>query len=343
MAQQAFTINPFLDENVVNVLIDPSLVEGGATAYLVVFNRVGNSIQFYTAATSGGEGSGAGPQMTAAWETAVAAITMTYAGGSITLKGPNHSDNAFQDPTEPYFWTPDNGADFSDFWVAAAQAPTSVTVTLDDGVGDLPAAVGPTFSINAVPDGDENTTVQLSVTITGGTYDELAYDWLVTGGTLDDGELATPTWTRPTVTADTDYNIDLEITARGRGTLAEDGTEDYVYDDLNARVNNVSLAFTGNASPISWSLGVSQATGMAGVEISSILNLGVIGISPWQGAILLPPELIDGGVVAYFRYLGGSGVSIQMRLAATTTGDPEGEGPRFTAAVEGYVGAFVFV
>ena len=101
-------------------------------------------------------------------------------------------------------------------------------------------------------------------------------------------------------------------------------------------------SFTGTAEPIAWSFVVSQATGMAGDEPSSVLTLGVYGIGPWEGAILLPPEFIDGGGVAYFRYFAVLGASPQVRLAATTTGDPEGIGPRFTAAVEGYVGAFTF-
>ena len=44
----------------------------------------------------------------------------------------------------------------------------------------------PPSAIDAVATGDENTTVQLSATVTGGTYDALAYAWSVDGGTLDD-------------------------------------------------------------------------------------------------------------------------------------------------------------
>ena len=84
----------------------------------------------------------------------------------------------------------------------------------------LPDAVAPGVEINAVADGGEGTTVQLAATITDGTYDELDYAWTVSGGTLDDDASATPTWTRPDVSADTDYDIDLTVTARGTGTNA---------------------------------------------------------------------------------------------------------------------------
>ena len=100
---------------------------------------------------------------------------------------------------------------------------------------------------------------------------------------------------------------------------------------------------SGNAEPINWSFGVSQATGTATAAApSSVLTLGVIGVDAWEGAILLPSELIDGGVEAYFRFFTLLGNSPQMRLAATATGDPEGIGPRFTSEVEGYVEAFTF-
>ena len=59
-----------------------------------------------------------------------------------------------------------------------------------------------------------------------GTYDTLEYAWAVPAGTLDDAALAAPTWTRPQVTADTDYQPTLTVTARGTGTLANDGTDD---------------------------------------------------------------------------------------------------------------------
>ena len=90
----------------------------------------------------------------------------------------------------------------------------------------LADAVAPTVAIDAVVDGNENTTVLLGATFTGGTYDAVDYDWTVEGGTLDDNTLAMPIWTRPTVSADTDFNINLEITARGTGTDAASGTSD---------------------------------------------------------------------------------------------------------------------
>ena len=64
----------------------------------------------------------------------------------------------------------------------------------------------------------------LAATVSGGTYDELDYDWSVSGGTLDDNTLAAPTWTRPEVSADTNFNVDLTVTARGTGAVATDGT-----------------------------------------------------------------------------------------------------------------------
>ena len=95
-----------------------------------------------------------------------------------------------------------------------------------DFAAALPDADAPTVSINAVGDGDENTTVQLGATLSGGTYDAIDYAWAVSGGSLDDAASATPTWTRPSVTTDNEYDIELAITARGTGADALDGTSD---------------------------------------------------------------------------------------------------------------------
>ena len=105
--------------------------------------------------------------------------------------------------------------------------PAGIYRALDsyDDTPALPDASAPTVAIGAVADGDEGTTVQLSATLSDGTYDEADYDWSVSGGTLNDDTSATPTWTRPAVAADTAFNIDLTVTARGTGTDAADGTE----------------------------------------------------------------------------------------------------------------------
>ena len=88
----------------------------------------------------------------------------------------------------------------------------------------LPLAVAPSVTIDAVANGNENTTVKLTASISGGTYDGLDYLWSVGGGTLDDATLESPTWTRPAVSADTEYNINLRVTANGTGTNARSGS-----------------------------------------------------------------------------------------------------------------------
>ena len=88
----------------------------------------------------------------------------------------------------------------------------------------LQAARAPTVVINAVPEGREGTSVKLSAKLTGGRYDALTYAWVAASGSLDDGALAEPTWTRPDVSAAGDYSIALVVTALGRGVNARQGT-----------------------------------------------------------------------------------------------------------------------
>ena len=105
-----------------------------------------------------------------------------------------------------------------------SQAAATVTATV---LLVLPVAAAPTVTINAVSAGAEGTMVTLGATLAGGTYDgEPMYAWTVSGGTLSSATAAAPLWTRPAVTSETDYTINLTVTVSGAGTNARDGTSD---------------------------------------------------------------------------------------------------------------------
>ena len=104
------------------------------------------------------------------------------------------------------------------------------------GPGGLPAASAPTVSIDSIPAGDEGTAVQLAAALVGGTYDgAVDYTWSVSGGVLDNANLAAPTWTRPAVNADTDHTISLTVSVDGSGTNASSGTSDTASTSRTAR------------------------------------------------------------------------------------------------------------
>ena len=96
----------------------------------------------------------------------------------------------------------------------------------------LPDASAPTsIAVNPVPNGGEGSSVVLGATLSGGVYDELEYRWSVFDGStnvtstvLDDHEIATPTFTRPSVSANKDYTIGVRVNAKGTGTKAKSGT-----------------------------------------------------------------------------------------------------------------------
>ena len=139
-------------------------------------------------------------------------------------------DDFNSDTSDPYLWsTSDTSArsDLDSLYAALDNGDSGVVVTLRDGPrAALPAPTAPTsVVITAVPNGNEGTTATLAATVTGGTYDTgPTYAWTVSGGTLSDATAATPVWTRPAVTSDTAYTIDLEVTVAGDGTAYENGT-----------------------------------------------------------------------------------------------------------------------
>ena len=114
--------------------IDPALIEGGGTAYLRFIRRIGNNFQVRLSATATADPENVGPEFTEAFETADSAFTFAAGGSTLVLKGPGNADNSFADASEPYFWSPDNGAAMSS-WFASAVG--DFTLTLTDGRPDV--------------------------------------------------------------------------------------------------------------------------------------------------------------------------------------------------------------
>jgi len=113
------------------VLLDPALVEGGGRAYLRHIRAVGASIQVRLSASATADPNDPGPAFSADLLTYARALTFAKGGDVLVLKGPGHEDNSSADPTEPYFWTPDNGLD-SNLWFIDNRG--DFTLTLDDGI-----------------------------------------------------------------------------------------------------------------------------------------------------------------------------------------------------------------
>ena len=115
------------------VRLDAALIAGGQTAYLRLVREVAGSMQFELAVDATIASAEPGPHFTEELETADEAFTFVGPGSStLVLKGPDHPDNSFADPDEPYFWTPDNAADAQAWFVA--NSFQKVTLTLDDGI-----------------------------------------------------------------------------------------------------------------------------------------------------------------------------------------------------------------
>ena len=170
------------------VLLDPGLIAGEGVAYLRYIEPLGNSLRIRLAATESGAPTDAGPEFSAALETHDEALTFAGSdGATLVLKGPGHGHNTFADPTEPYFWTPDNGAAMAAWFSNRAG---DFTLTLDDGVAEVVRDVGGTAAAGAV---EANATVERVAQLTLADFndDGLELDVLAliragagTGGTI---------------------------------------------------------------------------------------------------------------------------------------------------------------
>ncbi len=180
-----------------SILISPDFISGHGTAYLRSIERLGPSIRIRLSATADGEPTDAGPEFTPELEQAAQALTF-QGNSSLTLKGPGHPDNTFSDPTEPYFWTPDNGQAFVSWMSAQNQA--EVFLTLDDGIvyndawgqvrAGVPRITGRAERIISLADADtDNYTYELLALIRASDPPEIySRDPRPVAGTLLDGE-----------------------------------------------------------------------------------------------------------------------------------------------------------
>ena len=128
--------------------INADLIVGAGNAFLRYFSITGggSSLVLRTSSTDSTSGLGTGPELASGWETYVEAMVVEAGGLSLTLEGPNHSNNNFQDLTEPYNWNPSASkrteiATFITAWNALSAAEkAATTLTLQFEPPALPAA-----------------------------------------------------------------------------------------------------------------------------------------------------------------------------------------------------------
>ena len=120
-----------------------------------------------------------------------------------------------------------------------------------DGLGTnpfaLPSAQAPTVGVNAIPDTNEGTTVQVSATETGGLYDQITRVWTASKGTIvqDDEDPTLAQWTAPNIsTAMEDANVSYRATVIGTGTNAANNTNDSASASHTVTIKNVLSAAT---------------------------------------------------------------------------------------------------
>ena len=104
--------------------------------------------------------------------------------GAFTLVADNRTlalDLDSQDLTEPYRWQPSPTTPVSSFRTGVGSGDgVAGVLTLDTGI--RPDAVAPDVTIGAVTEVDEDGTLALSASVSGGTYDSIAYAWAVDSG-----------------------------------------------------------------------------------------------------------------------------------------------------------------
>ena len=134
----------------------------------------------------------------------------------------------------------------------AVRLPTTLQIAVDGTAG--------------VPDGNEGTSVEIALIVTGGTFDSYTQEWSVlldstnVWGEADDTE--TINWTRPRVLSDTQYVVTCRTLFKGDGTTAKDGSEKVREVSATTTVKNVVVMglFSGGKHVSAVYLGDKQVT-----------------------------------------------------------------------------------
>ena len=145
----------------------------------------------------------------------------------IEARGESHTihiapDSSNSDTAEPYVWLLSDEQPLRDFITAynalsdADKAGTTVTLRVP------PSATAPTVVITDISSVDEDATVDLSLGLSGGSYDAATYAWTVVsgGGSFADATLDTVTFTPADVSADTAVQVRCTVTVTGNGSNA---------------------------------------------------------------------------------------------------------------------------
>ena len=118
-----------------------------------------------------------------------------------------------------------------------------------DGLGtnpfSLPNAQAPTVGVNAVPDTNEGTTVQVSATETGGLWDTITRTWTASKGTIvqDDEDPKLAQWTAPNISVAMDTaNVVYTTAVAGNGTNAANNSTDSASASHQVTIKNVLSA-----------------------------------------------------------------------------------------------------
>ena len=163
--------------------------------------------------------------LTYAWSVLSGGGSITGSGASATYTPPDvSSDTAVE--VQVTVTATGTGTNAADGTAASASDTEPFTVT-DSGTSLLPLAAAPTVMIGAVASVEDDDTLTLLATVSGGTYDTLTYAWsVVSGGGSITGSGASVTYTPPDVSTNTVVEVSLTVTAWGTGTNARDGTSD---------------------------------------------------------------------------------------------------------------------
>ena len=324
-------LQQFQYTNLADQRIPPSHIESGAQAFVGEIRVAGapdRRFTFRLASTASSDPGLAGPQFTDLAESNLAIICQADDGSIFAFR---IADEVADDDDEPYLWFIDGqDAAYDAFRTALIANVIARAVIVDTSHANidfdnaqvasataLDDAEAPTVAINAIPAGDEGTDVTLGATVSGGTYDTLEYAWAVPAGTLDDAALAAPTWTRPQVTADTDYQPTLTVTARGTGTLANDGTE----DTATATAAATTVQDVPAVQPLALPATVDQVA-TVGVPFSLTLPEATGGVTPYIYITQLRPAGIN--FDANTRVLSGTPTTIQSRNVRYRVEDDDG-------------------
>ena len=207
----------------------------------------------------------------------------------------------------------------------------------------LPDPTAPTVTIGSVTSVAENETLNLTATVSGGSYDRVTYAWSISsGGGAIGATGSSVNYYPPNVSSDTAVTVSCTVTAHGDGDDYKKGATDTDTDTEQFTVLYVSTALPDADAPSVTISNVSSVAETSTLSLTTTLGTGTYDTISYAWAITSPSSTFGtitgtGSSVTYNppNVTEDTTITVGVTVTVTGTGEDAKDGTSDTSSNSG--------